>query len=47
MTSMRGFLNVSLEHQALGITVLCIVLGLFFGMLGACGAAERRQGSSA
>lgn len=45
MTSMRDFLNVSLEHQALGITVLFIVLGLFFGMLGACGAAERRQAS--
>lgn len=44
MTSMRDFLNVSLEHQVLGITILAIMLGLFSGMLGACGAAERRQG---
>lgn len=44
MTSMRDFLNLSLEHQVLGMTVILIVLSLFFGMLGACGAAERRQG---
>jgi hypothetical protein len=43
MTSMRDFLNLSLERQVLGIAIILIVLGLFFGMLGACGAAERRQ----
>ena len=43
MTSMRDFLNLSLERQILGITIILIVMGLFFGMLGACNAAERRQ----
>jgi hypothetical protein len=43
MTSMRDFLNLSLERQVIGITIELIVMGLFFGMLGACGAAERRQ----
>ena len=50
MTSMRDFLNLSLERQVLGIAIILIVLGLFFGMLGACGAAGRqgrRQSSSA
>ena len=43
MTSMRDFLNLSLERQVIGITIELIVMGLFFGMLGACGAARRWQ----
>jgi len=43
MTSMRDFINLSLERQVLGITILLTVLGLLFGTIGAIGAAERRQ----
>jgi hypothetical protein len=45
MASMRDYLNLSLQHQVAGLTMVLIVMGLFFGMLGACGAAERRQAS--
>jgi hypothetical protein len=43
MTSMREFINLSLERQVVGITVLLTVIGVLLGTMGAIGAAERRQ----
>ena len=43
MTSMRDFINVSLEHQVIVGFVVCIVIGVLMGMIGAVCAAERRQ----
>ena len=43
MTSMRDFINVSLEHQVIVGFVVCIVIGVLMGMVGAVCGAERRQ----
>ena len=43
MTSMRDFINVSLEHQVIVGFVVCVVIGVLMGMVGAVCAAERRQ----
>lgn len=43
MTSMRDFINLSLDRQVLGITVLLTVTGLLMGTIGAICAAERRH----
>ena len=43
MTSMRDFINVSLEHQVIVGFVVCIVIGVLMGMVGAVCAAERQQ----
>ena len=44
MTSMRDFINLSLERQVLGITIMLTVVGLLMGTIGAICAAERRHG---
>src|SRR5262249_40767456 len=41
MTSMRDFINVSLEHQIIVGFVVCVVIGVLMGMVGAVCAAER------
>ena len=43
MTSMRDFINVSLEHQVIVGFVVCIVIAVLMGMIGAVCAAERQQ----
>ena len=43
MTSMRDFINVSLEHQVIVGFVVCIVIAVLMGMIGAVCAAERRH----
>ena len=43
MTSMRDFINLSLERQVVSITILLTVVGLLMGTIGAICAAERRQ----
>jgi hypothetical protein len=43
MTSARDFLNLTLERQIQGVAIIGIVMGLFFGMLGAMAADEWRQ----
>ena len=47
MTSMRDFINVSLEHQVIVGFVVCVVIGVLMGMVGAVCAAERRQAAGA
>lgn len=42
MTSMRSFVNLSLEHQVVGFTVLLTVLGVVLGTIGAISVAGRR-----
>ena len=43
MTSVRDFINLSLEHQVPGITVLLTVMRLLMGTIGAICAAEQRH----
>ena len=43
MTSMRDFINVSLEWQVLGITIMLGVMGSLLGTMGAIGGAELRE----
>ncbi len=47
MTSMQDFLNLSLERQVVGITIELVLMGLVLGMIGAYGAAERREARQA
>ena len=42
MTSMRSFVNVSLEHQVVGITILLTALGVVLGTIGAISITGRR-----
>jgi hypothetical protein len=46
MTSMREYINVSLEHQALTAIIVCVVIGGLMGPIGAVCAAERRQAAA-
>jgi hypothetical protein len=43
MTSLRDFINLSLEHQVLGSAIMLTVIGVLMGTIGAICAAERRQ----
>lgn len=44
MTSMRDFINLTLERQVIGITILLVVMGLLLGTVGAvCAVDARRQ----
>ncbi len=47
MPSMQDFLNLSLERQVVGITIELVLMGLVLGMIGAYGAAERREARQA
>jgi hypothetical protein len=44
MTSMRDFVNLTLERQVIGITILLVLMGLLLGTVGAvCAVDARRQ----
>jgi hypothetical protein len=46
MTSMRDFINLTLERQVVGITILLVVMGLLLGTVGAVCAVDARHRQS-
>jgi hypothetical protein len=44
MTSMRAFIDLSLQHQVVGITIEFTVLGLLFGTMGAFALSRSSRG---
>ena len=43
MTSIHAFIDLALERQILGSTIMLTVIGVLMGTIGAICAAERRQ----